>query len=111
MSWGRLCEKRLLGIQNSKRPICLEQGQSQMKASKRLGKSHPSELSPPLLLTAGGKVDGNRLMLQAVPLKAINLSSPPSLHTESFEANLPGAVHSQINISQVKEAAFRFRLE
>lgn len=56
-------------------------------------------------------MDGNRLMLQAVPLKAINLSSPPSLHTESFDANLPGAVHSQINISQVKEAAFPFRLE
>jgi hypothetical protein len=53
-------------------------------------------------------VDGKRLMLQAVSLKAINLSPPPSLYIEPFDANLPGAMHSKTNISQFKQAVLGF---
>lgn len=36
-------------------------------------------------------MDGKKLMLQAVSLKAVNLSPLPSSYIEPFDANLPGA--------------------
>lgn len=64
-----------------------------------------SVLSQALLLSARGRKGGKRLMLHTASLRAINLSPPPSPYLEPFDANLQGAMHSQINIAQFKEPA------